>query len=66
MLCLFLKKALNYLFYLFFPGFEDAKHKEDIYFEIVEPETLHYTFKVRPAQDFGVPFVSMTSPISEL
>ncbi|KFM77216.1 Protease-associated domain-containing protein 1, partial [Stegodyphus mimosarum] len=38
-------------------GFEDAKAiKEDIYFEIVEPETLHYTFKVRPAQDFGVPF----------
>ncbi|XP_035233894.1 LOW QUALITY PROTEIN: protease-associated domain-containing protein 1-like [Stegodyphus dumicola] len=38
-------------------GFEDVKGiKEDIYFEIVEPETLHYTFKVRPAQDFGVPF----------
>ncbi|GBM35540.1 hypothetical protein AVEN_106764-1 [Araneus ventricosus] len=32
--------------------------KEDIYFEIVEPETLHYTFRARPAQDFGVPFNS--------
>ncbi|XP_054709473.1 PRADC1-like protein [Uloborus diversus] len=37
--------------------FEDSEpSKEDLYFEIVEPETLHYTFKVRPAQDFGIPF----------
>jgi len=46
---------LNCFFVVY--GYDDAsKHKEDIFFEIVEPETLHYTFKVRPAQDFGVPF----------
>lgn len=38
-------------------GYEVSKNvKEDIYFEILEPETLRYTFRVRPAQDFGVPF----------
>ncbi|GFU04017.1 protease-associated domain-containing protein 1 [Nephila pilipes] len=42
---------------VFVHGFRDIKYaKDDIYFEIVEPETLHYTFKARPAQDFGVPF----------
>ncbi|GFQ86503.1 protease-associated domain-containing protein 1 [Trichonephila clavata] len=42
---------------VFIHGFRDTKYaKEDVYFEIVEPETLHYSFKARPAQDFGVPF----------
>lgn len=44
-------------YFVLINGFEDSRPiKEDLYFEIVEPETLHYTFKVRPAQDFGVPF----------
>lgn len=30
--------------------------KDDLFFEITEPESLRYTFKVRPAQNFGVPF----------
>lgn len=31
---------------------------DDAFFEIIEPKQLRYTYKVRPAQDFGVPFVS--------
>lgn len=31
--------------------------KNDIHFEIVEPETLRYTFRARPAQNFGTSFV---------
>ncbi|XP_067118301.1 protease-associated domain-containing protein 1 [Centruroides vittatus] len=30
--------------------------KDDLFFEITEPDYLRYTFKVRPAQNFGVPF----------
>ncbi|XP_046387168.1 PRADC1-like protein [Ischnura elegans] len=30
----------------------------DIYFEIVEPEEISYTYRIRPARDFGVPFNS--------
>ncbi|XP_015914239.1 PRADC1-like protein [Parasteatoda tepidariorum] len=37
-------------------GFKDTYIKEDIYFEIIEPDTLHYTYKVRPAHEFGTPF----------
>ncbi|KAF8790427.1 Protease-associated domain-containing protein like [Argiope bruennichi] len=44
---------------VFIYGLFDSNYvKEDVYFEIVEPETLHYTFRARPAQDFGVPFNS--------
>ncbi|RWS29905.1 protease-associated domain-containing protein 1-like protein, partial [Leptotrombidium deliense] len=35
---------------------EHIHYKEDVYFEILEPQTLRYTFKARPAQSFGVPF----------
>lgn len=28
----------------------------DVFFEIVEPEELGYTYKIRPAKDFGAPF----------
>lgn len=33
-----------------------AHFGKDIFFEIVEPESLRYTFQLRAAQDFGVPF----------
>lgn len=28
----------------------------DVFFEIVKPEALSYTYRMRPAKDFGVPF----------
>ncbi|CAH1982012.1 unnamed protein product [Acanthoscelides obtectus] len=28
----------------------------DVFFEIVEPEELEYTYRLRPAKDFGAPF----------
>jgi len=31
--------------------------KDDIHFEIIEPESLRYTFRARPAQNFGTSFV---------
>jgi hypothetical protein len=30
----------------------------DVFFEIIEPEELGYTYRIRPAKDFGVPLVS--------
>ncbi|CAG0914314.1 unnamed protein product [Notodromas monacha] len=30
----------------------------DVFFEIVYPESIQYTFRLRPAKDFGIPFVS--------
>uniref|UniRef100_A0A131YJW4 Protease-associated domain-containing protein of 21 kDa n=1 Tax=Rhipicephalus appendiculatus TaxID=34631 RepID=A0A131YJW4_RHIAP len=30
--------------------------KEDIFFEILEPESLRYTFRLRPAHEFGSSF----------
>lgn len=30
----------------------------DIFFEIVDPVELEYTYRIRPAKDFGAPFVS--------
>ena len=29
----------------------------DVFFEIVEPPDLEYTYRLRPAKDFGAPFV---------
>lgn len=29
----------------------------DIFFEIVDPSELEYTYRIRPAKDFGAPFV---------
>lgn len=29
----------------------------DVFFEIVEPVELEYTYRLRPAKDFGAPFV---------
>ncbi|XP_014241191.1 PRADC1-like protein isoform X2 [Cimex lectularius] len=29
---------------------------EDIFFEILEPESLRYTYRTRPAKNFGAPF----------
>lgn len=28
----------------------------DVFFEITDPKELAYTYKIRPAQDFGTPF----------
>ncbi|XP_026477192.1 PRADC1-like protein [Ctenocephalides felis] len=33
----------------------------DIFFEIVEPRELEYTYRLRPAKDFGAPFNSSIS-----
>jgi hypothetical protein len=30
----------------------------DVFFEIIEPEELGYTYRIRPAKDFGAPLVS--------
>ncbi|KAF4518407.1 hypothetical protein B566_EDAN002060 [Ephemera danica] len=35
--------------------------EKDFFFEILEPKELSYTFKIRPAKDFGVPFNSSFS-----
>ena len=31
---------------------------DNLYFELIEPEDISYTFKVRPAKDFGTVLVS--------
>lgn len=31
----------------------------DIFFEIVDPLELEYTYRIRPAKNFGAPFVSI-------
>lgn len=31
----------------------------DVFFEIIYPPELGYTYKLRPAKDFGAPFVSI-------
>lgn len=31
----------------------------DVFFEIIYPPELEYTYKLRPAKDFGAPFVSI-------
>lgn len=30
----------------------------DVFFEVVDPVELEYTYRIRPAKDFGAPFVS--------
>uniref|UniRef100_A0A2R5LGY0 Putative protease-associated domain-containing protein of 21 kDa n=2 Tax=Ornithodoros turicata TaxID=34597 RepID=A0A2R5LGY0_9ACAR len=37
--------------------------KDDIFFEIVEPESLKYTFRLRPAHEFGTSFVAPLSNV---
>lgn len=32
-------------------------YESDVFFEILEPEELSYTYRVRPATSFGVPMV---------
>lgn len=29
----------------------------DVFFEIIDPAELEYTYRIRPAKDFGAPFV---------
>ena len=31
----------------------------DVFFEIIEPPELEYTYRLKPAKDFGAPFVSL-------
>lgn len=31
----------------------------DVFFEIIDPVELEYTYRIRPAKDFGAPFVSI-------
>ncbi|GIY86499.1 hypothetical protein CEXT_467501 [Caerostris extrusa] len=53
----FVRIAIVFSGVIFINGVTNFRHiKDDIYFEIIEPEILHYTFRARPAQDFGVPF----------
>ncbi|GLV44160.1 uncharacterized protein CBL_12544 [Carabus blaptoides fortunei] len=33
----------------------------DVFFEIIDPEELEYTYRIRPAKDFGAPFNSSFS-----
>lgn len=37
--------------------------KEDIFFEILEPESLRYTFRLRPAHEFGSSFAVQLSNV---
>lgn len=36
----------------------------DIFFEILDPPELRYSYRIRPAKDFGTPFVSLLHSIS--
>lgn len=36
----------------------------DVFFEILDPPELRYSYRIRPAKDFGVPFVSESMYIS--
>lgn len=33
----------------------------DVFFEIIDPAELEYTYRIRPAKDFGAPFVCTIS-----
>lgn len=37
----------------------DTSIGSDVFFEIIHPPELEYTYKLRPAKDFGAPFVSL-------
>lgn len=39
-------------------SFIDASIGADVFFEIIYPPELEYTYKLKPAKDFGAPFVS--------
>lgn len=34
--------------------------EDDVFFEVLYPEDLSYTYRLRQAKDFGVPFVSIS------
>lgn len=40
-------------------SFSDTSIGSDVFFEIIYPPELEYTYKLRPAKDFGAPFVSI-------
>lgn len=43
---------------------ESSKYlKDDIFFEILEPESLRYTFRLRPAHEFGSSFITQLSNV---
>lgn len=35
----------------------------DVFFEILEPPELRYSYRIRPAKDFGATFVSISNYI---
>ncbi|XP_078052921.1 PRADC1-like protein [Augochlora pura] len=37
-------------------SFLDTSYGTDVFFEIIHPPELEYTYKLKPAKDFGVPF----------
>lgn len=37
----------------------NSMRSNDVFFEILEPSELEYTYKIVPASGFGVPFVSL-------
>lgn len=58
---------MMYVFIPFFPVINgdmtivDVKEFEyggDIFFEITHPPELQYTYRIRPAKSFGIPFVN--------
>lgn len=34
------------------------EYGDDIFFEIIHPPELQYTYRIRPAKSFGIPFVN--------
>lgn len=55
-----LKRLLGHLFKFKSRGsFIDTSIGADVFFEIIYPPELEYTYKLRPAKDFGAPFVSI-------
>lgn len=40
---------------------KEYEYGGDIFFEITHPPELQYTYRIRPAKSFGIPFVSTFS-----
>lgn len=38
-------------------------YESDVFFEVLEPEELGYTYRVRPATNFGVPMVNFIEKV---
>lgn len=57
-----------YLFTHFFPEVRLITQPmfldDNYFFELMEPEEISYTYKIRPAKNFGVPIVSKISVVT--